>query len=999
MKVPEIKCQEDMRRRSVRTMQLNGLDHLDESENPLKLYVYFLGKLPPDLTEENAMDHVIIDGGKRIRDLRIADIDLVHRDEPDLDDYMVVHLDKRGDFSTYTLRLVDLEGIDPRYDHLDFSFLAGCPSDLDCKEKRICPPPKRSEPEISYLAKDYSSFRQLILDRLSLIMPQWQERHIPDIGIALAEILAYAGDYLSYYQDAVASEAYLDTSRQRISVRRHVRLVDYLMHEGCNSRTWVCVETEDRTRLEPEDYFLAPTGTALPIPGNSLTEEELMRVPPDEYLVFEPLVKESREFYKAHNRIEFYTWGGEECCLLRGATSATLKDSWIQDEETEETEEILPEEQQQIEQKHPTPTPPSEKERCLHLMAGDVLIFEEVRGPSTGNRADANPNHRHAVRLTRVMPGVDDLTCQPIVNIEWAPEDALPFTLCISSLGSPPKCELLDDVSVARGNAVLVDYGKTTDPESINVPEGEEVSAGCRGIGEPNESVIKTEMFRPRLQLFPVTHAVAFPEPSDASQVQARTLTGLLDRVLSGAEELWRKARSGICLSEEEIAQVRRIFGSRALDDVDLRIDKTYKRLDDVDLQIDKTYKSNDPACKKQARSLKKLLDSEETYLAGKRRRVDLLAKRASSGYVMGIAEAKEIEAMFGESYALELERSYNHISARLSIGQDPRYAGPCISLKEKETGAAWTAERDLLASGPLDRHFVAEIENDGHAVLRFGDGHMGEAPLPGVEMEAVYRVGNGPRGNVGPEAISYLVFHIPGRDGIESIRNPLPAVGGTDPEPLIDVKLLAPGAIRKDLQRAITADDYALLVERDFEDRVQRAAAQMRWNGSWYEVHVAVDPRQTTEIDEGLLDEVAGRLQRYRRIGHNLAVRPAEYVPLDIEMIVCVQDDHHRGQVKADLLDVFSNRTLPDGRLGLFHPDNLTFSNGIRLSNLVATAQAVSGVKTVIVTKLERLFQGPEHEIENGILPIGPMEVARLDNDPSFPENGRLALLMRGGI
>ena len=982
MKEPDIKCREDMRRKSVRAMHLNGLDHLDESENPLKLYVHFLGKLPPDLTEENAMDHIIIEGGKRIRDLRITDIDLVHRDEPDLDDYMVVHLDKRGDFSTYTLRLVDLEGIDSRYDHLDFSFLAGCPSDLDCKERTICPPTIRLEPEISYLAKDYSSFRQLILDRLSLIMPQWQERHIPDIGIALAEILAYAGDYLSYYQDAVASEAYLDTSRQRISVRRHVRLVDYLMHEGCNSRTWVCVETEERTRLEPEDYFLAPTGTALKIPGNSLTEEELMRIPPDQYLVFEPLVKESREFYKAHNRIELYTWGGQECCLLRGATAATLKDSWIQDEVAEE---ILPEEQQQIDQKHPTPTPSSEKERCLHLMAGDVLIFEEVKGPRTGNRADANPNHRHAVRLTRVMPGVDDLTCQPIVNIEWAPEDALPFMLCISSLGSPPKCELLDDVSVARGNVVLVDYGKTTDPESLNLPEGEEVPGVCRGIGEPDESAIKTKMFRPRLQLFPVTHAVPFPEPSDASQVQARTLTGLLDRVLSGAEELWKKARSGICLSEEEITEMRRIFGAKALNDVDLRTDKTYK--------------SNDPACRKQALALKKLLDSEETYLAGKRRRVDLLAKRASSGYVMGIAEAKEIEAMFGKSYALELERSYNHISARLSIGQDPSHARPCISLKEKDTGEVWTVKPDLLASGPLDRHFVAEIENDGHAVLRFGDGHMGEAPLPGVEMEAVYRVGNGLIGNVGPEAISYLVFHIPGQDGIERIRNPLPSVGGTDPEPLIDVKLLAPGAIRKDLQRAITADDYALLVERDFEDRVQRAAAQMRWNGSWYEVHVAVDPRQTTEADQGLLDEVAGRLQRYRRIGHNLAVRPAEYVPLDIEMIVCVQDDHHRGQVKADLLDVLSNRILPDGRLGFFHPDNLTFSMGIRLSNLVAAAQAVSGVETVMVTKLERLFQGPEHEIENGILPIGPMEVARLDNDPSFPENGRLALLMRGGI
>ena len=67
-------------------------------------------------------------------------------------------------------------------------------------------------------------------------MPDWQETHAPDLGVALVELLAYAGDYLSYYQDAVATEAYLGTARQRISVRRHARLVDYRMHEGCNAR-------------------------------------------------------------------------------------------------------------------------------------------------------------------------------------------------------------------------------------------------------------------------------------------------------------------------------------------------------------------------------------------------------------------------------------------------------------------------------------------------------------------------------------------------------------------------------------------------------------------------------------------------------------------------------------------------------------------------------------------------------------------------------------------
>jgi len=166
-----------------------------------------------------------------------------------------VTVDKAGDFSCYKLCLYELEKdgdtsdiplkeFDPRYVCATFSFKVDCPGTLDCKDENICPPETRDEPEINYLTKDYASFRQLILDRMALLMPDWRERHVPDIGIALVEVLAYAGDYLSYYQDAVATEAYLDTARLRISVRRHARLVDYFMHEGCNARAWVCLKTD-----------------------------------------------------------------------------------------------------------------------------------------------------------------------------------------------------------------------------------------------------------------------------------------------------------------------------------------------------------------------------------------------------------------------------------------------------------------------------------------------------------------------------------------------------------------------------------------------------------------------------------------------------------------------------------------------------------------------------------------------------------------------------------
>jgi hypothetical protein len=79
-----------------------------------------------------------------------------------------------------------------------------------------CPPVERDDPPIDYTVKDYESFRRLMLDRIALVAPEWTERNPADLGVALVELVAYVADYLSYEQDAVATEAYLGTARRRV---------------------------------------------------------------------------------------------------------------------------------------------------------------------------------------------------------------------------------------------------------------------------------------------------------------------------------------------------------------------------------------------------------------------------------------------------------------------------------------------------------------------------------------------------------------------------------------------------------------------------------------------------------------------------------------------------------------------------------------------------------------------------------------------------------------
>lgn len=851
-------CQEDDRRDEVRRMRgRNGLDYVEVLDDQRTLHVYFLGKLPPELHENQPgiERYLKVEGGQRVTNIRITDVDPVVSSNPELDDFLVVKLDQYGDSSTYRLRLTGVENIDPRYDRADFSFKVNCPSDLDCAPACVCQPPVLTEPEIDYLAKDYQSFRQLVLDRMALLMPDWKERHAADLEIMLVELLAYTGDYLSYYQDAVSTEAYIDTARRRESVRRHGRLMDYFLHEGCNARAWVSLEVSPDLALDPGDAaFITGLNDGLGTSLSVLDWKALRDVSSQSYEVFEPLVADRSvplQLYAAHNEIRFYSWGNTQCCLELGSTSATLIDSWIS------TKKPGGKKNETGQAKEESKSPKGKKERVLRLKPGDVLIFEEVLGPKTGLAADADPAHRHAVRLKRVTAGEDktvltkDKQPTPYVEIEWAPTDALPFTFCISAIGPAPGCRYVESISVARGNVILVDHGKTQDPEELGPVPMLRTDAVCECANEPGDIQIIPGPFPSRLRRTPLTFRAPLP----------------------------------------------------------------------ADLK---------------------------------------------------------------------------HIAAAHLLTQDVRLAMPQVSIVS-HPAASWEPRYDLIASGPDDKHFVVEIDSDGIACLRFGNGDLGYQPEAGTIFDVTYRVGNGVGGNVGAESISRLVLKNTKLEGQSvSVRNPLPAQGGTDPEPLAEAKLFAPHLFRKEIERAIIADDYQTIAARN--PKLQRAAAALNWTGSWYEADVAIDPLGSEDPDNILLTGLERYLERFRRMGHDLAVTRARYVPLNIELEVCVLPHYQRAHVKTALLDVFSNRILPGGRRGFFHPDNLSFGEGIYLSRIIAAAQAVAGVECARVRRFQRLFESANHEIDNGVLPLRTSEIAQLDNDPNYPERGKLEIKEAGG-
>ncbi|MEQ9365891.1 MAG: putative baseplate assembly protein, partial [Leptospirales bacterium] len=799
---------ETRRRKVQESATINGIDYLEVLDLDLlasepefrqrRLRVYFLKAVPITDPFVLTRDTLRVAGGQRIRDIQVIGV----RPDPS-GDFIEVDLDKAGDFSPYVFRLVKdrrseepPDGFDQVLSRVDFSFKVECPNEFDCEDEDEQIITRSAEPPIDYLVKDYQSFRRLLLDRLTTVMPAWRERNPSDLGVAMVEIMAFAADYQSYYQDAVATEAYLGTARRRVSVRRHARLLDYPMHDGCNARTWVAfmygdtdqndpvvlpagsqmfTQTQfgesnlipkfvepDPPPTDPEDILAADTARK----AAADARREVQAVYSGKAKVFESMY--AIELRMARNELEFYTFGEPSAILPKGATSAVLK----------------------------LAGPAGD----LNLKSGDVLLFVEKRDPNSGRAFDANPDHRHVVRLNAdPVAGFDELFGVDTLEINWYKADALPFDLCLGEVedeGGP-----LVPIAVAYANVVLADYGRTVSDEELIPPEAPQ-----------------SGRYRPRLRLGEITQAENY---------------------------------------DHDIMKFR-------------------------------------PA-----------------------------------------AQASE---------------------------QDFRSAEPAVLLLDDEE--QWAARPDLLASDRFSTDFVLETESDGSATLRFGDNVLGKRPSTGTRFDVSYRVGNGRAGNIGGDSLAHIIS---GPPGITDVFNPLPATGGVEPESIDEVKLYAPGFF-KNQERAVTEEDYVRIAERNAE--VQKAQATLRWTGSWYTVFISIDREGGLDVDAAFQEELKAFIDPFRLTGHDLEIVAPFFVGLEIQLRVRVQEGFLESTVKAELLEIFSNVDLADGRRGFFHPDNFTFGEPIYLSNVIALAMDVTGVERVDPVRFGRFGATGLTAITEGLIP-----------------------------
>jgi hypothetical protein len=218
------------------------------------------GDLPVDVSTDT-VTIVSISGGERLAEAPV--VRATYKQVPldgEIRTVLEVQTAEPGDFSIYyRLTIIDepekpvnerKQRFDRFFNGIEFSFKQGCPSDLDCKPRELeCPPEQFVDFPIDYLARDFISIRNALLDFASQRYPDWTEKIEADAGVILAEIMAALGDEFSYIQDRYAREAYLETATQRRSLRHHTRLIDYPIHDGLAAVTFLDLKVKSGVTL------------------------------------------------------------------------------------------------------------------------------------------------------------------------------------------------------------------------------------------------------------------------------------------------------------------------------------------------------------------------------------------------------------------------------------------------------------------------------------------------------------------------------------------------------------------------------------------------------------------------------------------------------------------------------------------------------------------------------------------------------------------------------
>ena len=248
-------------------------------------------------------------------------------------------------------------------------------------------------------------------------------------------------------------------------------------------------------------------------------------------------------------------------------------------------------------------------------------------------------------------------------------------------------------------------------------------------------------------------------------------------------------------------------------------------------------------------------------------------------------------------------------------------------------------------------KEFRVVFNSDYSAVVIFGDGKGGLVPSQGSQVNVIYRLGGGTRGNIITGAIQFQSgFNV---DGLNitipvSITNYTKANYGYDGDTLDDIKRKLP-AYNKSQDRAVTAQDYKNLAElyvSAYNGQIGKGLAALRNHGCAGNIVdlfiLARDGANGLQLaTDQLKIELSEYIETKKMITHYVCIKDGTIKNVDVQLDVIISKFYRKfsEEIKQKILTRVNN---------FFILSNWDYGKSLKNIELVQVLSDVKEIKSI---------------------------------------------------
>lgn len=763
---------------------------------------------------------------------------------------------------------------------------SNCPCDCFTFPQTISNPAGRSS--ISYRIGDYLAFREALLQSCpgETELTNWRPGANGDLAVQMIEWWAYLADILTFYNERIANEDYLQTATLTQSVQGLVRLLGYRPRPGIGATGTLAA-------------LLSGTKSITLPPGFQIQSKPGPGEQPQIFELSTQTIVEPPDVISADPSPTEWIGSGNNSVLLQGVVSGinigdellVLERGWAGTDSNYgvvTVNSVAP-------VKNPRGITNTQVvfEESLPALAGEVSNYRLVKS------SQSSLVWQYPATTVTVIGGVAGKTI-----------DLAAITRGIS-VGDP----VLLEITGASASPQLLSVTSNTEAVWYANPDGGDPTSQPTGSPQP----IPIPIPHTRIGFVPtLPSSITNPSVEQGERPLALvrynwrdvgTLIAIPSPTLGGTDiTLTTSLPSGMTLSNQEV-----LIGDANGNGVEAYASST----DASDITLSNP---SDPTWPSDLAQLE-LAAPLSVYF----NLLTVTRGQTIAGEILGSGDAT---ITIGQEFVLKKSPLTYQQSGSSTSGPD--YAS---TLQVWVDGVEWQEVPSFYNQPANAQVFVTSEDDQNMTHVQFGDGVNGARVSSGVNnVVATYRIGSG---LVAPDPGSLSVI-LKSWPGLKSIVNPVQAGGGADPDSPSAMQTNAPQSVLT-FGRAISADDYEVIAAQ--APGVARAKIYWAWDSTQQRNMVTV----YVGDDQNAVNSAIAALAQTGDPNRPVNVTKAQPVSITISLTVVVDPKYVPDNVVAAVTAAFL-----DPNQGLLGTNVVEIGESLFQSQIYQACMAVPGVVAV---------------------------------------------------